>query len=62
MNSTNSDNSTLLRVVSVSNGPDGPSISLAGTLETVADLVKAIVASSDLLTVMTPGQVGNRLC
>lgn len=48
---------TGLRVVSVSDGPDGPSFTLDGTLYTVSDLVKAVLTSPDLLAVLDPSQV-----
>lgn len=57
MNATTNSSSTELRVVSVSEGPDGPQFTLSGELTSVSQLVKTVLASPDLLAVLTPTQV-----
>ncbi|GBF91299.1 hypothetical protein Rsub_03619 [Raphidocelis subcapitata] len=65
VNSTVSPNATAsdgtadavpLRIATVAASPAGPVITLAGQLNSVSDLVKAMLASDDLLAQLTPAQ------
>jgi hypothetical protein len=46
-----------LRVATVAAGPNGPSVTLAGQLNSVADLAAAMAASKELLAALSPEQV-----
>ncbi|KIZ01825.1 hypothetical protein MNEG_6138 [Monoraphidium neglectum] len=45
-----------LRVATVAAGPNGPSVTLAGQLNSVADLAAAMAASKELLAALSPEQ------